>query len=126
MPNFAAAERLTIENVAVTNGESNGFPLRRPAGRLLWKYSLSPVALMKGSTSTYPVLIGAPSRSGGLHLPFSQEPVKRETQMSALWQLKYMVRPSAVKVGSLSLNWVFMLDPMFTAISCEPGVDWAL
>src|SRR5512145_579367 len=37
-----------------------------------------------------------------------------------------MVRPSAVKDGSDSLNWVLMLDPMFIAISCKPGADWAV
>ncbi len=46
--------------------------------------------------------------------------------MSALWQLEYIVRPSAVKEGSDSLNWVLMLEPMFIAISCTPGVDWAV
>src|SRR5574341_1845261 len=105
---FVLAERLTMKNELVTNGDSNGFPLRRPAGRLLWKYSLSPVALMRGSSSKYPVLMGAPTRSGGVHFPSSQEPLKCETQMSALRQLKYMVRPSAVNDGSVSRLAVLM------------------
>src|SRR5512139_2633926 len=84
------------------------------------------MALMRGSTSKYPVLMGASSRSGGVHLPSSHVPIRCETQMSALWQLKYMVRPSAVKEGSDSLNGVLMSEPMFVAISCKPGVDWAV
>jgi hypothetical protein len=46
--------------------------------------------------------------------------------MSAFWQLKYMVRPSAVKEGSDSLNWVLMLDPKFMATFCELGTDCAV
>src|SRR5215207_8956413 len=103
------------------NGVRNGTLRKDPCGLSLVKYSLSPALLMIGSTSSYPELIGTPSDSGSVHLPSSHVPTKRETQMSALLQLKYIVRPSAVKVGSASRNAVLIADPMFTGCPCARG-----
>src|SRR5512136_739795 len=101
-------------------GDRKGNPFRRPIGRLLVKYSRSPAALITGSISSYSVLIGASRRSGGVQFSFSHVPVKCESQISPLLQLKYMVRPSAVKEGSASRRAVLMTRPMVTGRITEP------
>src|SRR5512135_603707 len=92
---------------------------------MLVKYRVSPTPLITGSISSYSVLIDEPSRSGGVQFPASHVPTKCETQTSPFLQLKYIVRPSAVKEGSASRITVLMVDPRFIGRAC-PAKPWAL